>query len=88
MCDGFLLEISTVRPETMQTTDLELIEKLIAERLSMREAGDFPGADALRERLRDLGVATFDRAAKGCMWSLVRENDESGVYDSFWHQRG
>ena len=22
------------------------------------------------------------------MWSLVRENDESGVYDSFWHQRG
>ena len=53
------------RPETMQTTDLELIEKLIAERLAMREAGDFPGADALRERLRDLGVATSTAQRRG-----------------------
>ncbi len=41
--------------------DVAQVEDMIAQRTQLRKKGDFSGADALRDELRDMGVALWDR---------------------------
>ncbi|MAD49274.1 MAG: cysteine--tRNA ligase, partial [Gammaproteobacteria bacterium] len=48
-------------------SELEEIEKLIAERKNLKESKDFSGADAIRDSLLDKGIELID-TEDGTTW--------------------
>jgi cysteinyl-tRNA synthetase len=53
------------------TIDAAAIEALLDERRAARAAKDFARSDAIRDQLKDLGIAIED-SAQGTRWSVVK----------------
>ncbi len=61
---GRLLGLFQERPSQTQGVDKELVEKLIEQRNSARDERDFETADAIRDKLSELGVTVEDVQGK------------------------
>ena len=59
------------RPRTRSISS-EAIDALLLERTAARASRDFASADALRERLRDLGAEPIDHADGSSTWRRIR----------------